>query len=670
MADRPRTTQQAKSVSVFLASPTLDTWAARQEVVKVVREIAADPLYARHIRLELWRWDDPARPVICDRGGNPQEDIIQQVGSPADADLVIGLFANTMGGTLPVDRFPLPAGRSEPWHCAEWEVEQGLLAAKSVWVFHDQRPPGSKKREVLQAASAVSAFIDRFNPPDGPQREGFNPFEDEADLASKLRPGLRSWLSRIIDQLSQQGPSGQDDLHPLPGLDQNEGSRAEFDWPAFHAQQKERLLDCSDGFVGPFAASLWKHLRKQFRGIARQAVPTPEAVAECFAMAPDEKVDALFFALQQARAEAGRLSADEVDLLVELLVYASMRGLDPTLWAGSVRWLGEPGNLHARVHELPTASSLLAAMGYAGLHGLVLRSGPGTAPEGVFDLSEVALNTEVADSVLRALYDEAFKARPPRPNPLCALSKAEVGQLRDHFDQLRLGGHSVTVYVRLPTTLDSQAVLAVLTEVARAINNRVVQGSERDAPDLTLPQTNLTCASLEAKIRDILSHTRSRGPDDPPAGSRVPTAPPPPPRPPVPDYRYDLFVSHASEDKAGLVDGLVAALKAAGVTVWYDKERLTMGDSISAAINQALVECRFGLVVYSPHFLGKNWPMAEQQALFSLSLQSGKKRLLPILHGVTVEELSRRLPLLADRLFCDSRVGLRQLVKQILNAID
>lgn len=194
-------------IRIFLASPSADTLQARAAVVDVVDEINADQLYAARVRLELLRWDDPDRPVICGRDGNPQQDIVRQVGTPAGCDLVIGVFANTMGGTLPPERFPPPPGREAPWHCTEWEVEQGLQAGRTVWVFHDQRLPASKRPDVMAAATAVSQYIHRFNPVNGPMREGYNPFDDEADLADRLRKGLRLWISSRPDMNRQEQPT-------------------------------------------------------------------------------------------------------------------------------------------------------------------------------------------------------------------------------------------------------------------------------------------------------------------------------------------------------------------------------------------------------------------------------------------------------------------------------
>lgn len=202
-----------RTVRIFLASPSADTLEARARVVQVVNEIGADPQYAPHVRLDLLRWDDRAKPVVCDRAGNPQQDIVQQVGSPGDCDLVIGIFAHTMGGTLPAERFAPPSGRAA-WHCSEWEVEQGLLASRAVWVFQDQRQPFDTSINALERWLAVKHYIDRLNPPGAPMREGFNPFTDLEDLAGKLRHGLRQWLSsRYIRGGRPGADSAPADLH-------------------------------------------------------------------------------------------------------------------------------------------------------------------------------------------------------------------------------------------------------------------------------------------------------------------------------------------------------------------------------------------------------------------------------------------------------------------------
>jgi hypothetical protein len=73
---------------------------------------------------------------------------------------------------------------------------------------------------------------------------------------------------------------------------------------------------------------------------------------------------------------------------------------------------------------------------------------------------------------------------------------------------------------------------------------------------------------------------------------------PPPHRNDAADI-VDLFISHASEDKEEVAKPLAAALQARGWKVWLDELELDIGDSLSGAIDAALVRSRFGIVVLS-----------------------------------------------------------------------
>lgn len=118
--------------------------------------------------------------------------------------------------------------------------------------------------------------------------------------------------------------------------------------------------------------------------------------------------------------------------------------------------------------------------------------------------------------------------------------------------------------------------------------------------------------------------------------------------------KYDVFICHASEDKESLVDPLAAALKNAGVTVWYDHFVLEWGDTLRGAIDRGLVDSRYGIVVFSPAFLKrKKWTEHEIDGLFARE-QSGNKVILPIWHNVKREDLLQYGPSLADRLAKDS----------------
>ena len=62
---------------------------------------------------------------------------------------------------------------------------------------------------------------------------------------------------------------------------------------------------------------------------------------------------------------------------------------------------------------------------------------------------------------------------------------------------------------------------------------------------------------------------------------------------------YDVFISHASEDKDDVVRPLANALKKEGLSVWYDEFELKIGDSLRRKIVQGLSNSRFGIVVIS-----------------------------------------------------------------------
>ena len=78
---------------------------------------------------------------------------------------------------------------------------------------------------------------------------------------------------------------------------------------------------------------------------------------------------------------------------------------------------------------------------------------------------------------------------------------------------------------------------------------------------------------------------------------------------------YDLFLSHASEDKESIARPLYAALTAAGVSVWFDEAVLELGDSLRRKIEEGLAKCRYGVVILSPRFLNKHWPRRELDGL-------------------------------------------------------
>lgn len=114
------------------------------------------------------------------------------------------------------------------------------------------------------------------------------------------------------------------------------------------------------------------------------------------------------------------------------------------------------------------------------------------------------------------------------------------------------------------------------------------------------------------------------------------------------DKEYDVFISHASEDKEDVVRPLAKSLKEKGVSVWYDEFELKIGDSLRRKIDQGLSKSRFGIVVISRAFIKKGWTNYELDGLMTKAI-SGEQILLPIWHDITKQEVIDYSPSLADK---------------------
>jgi len=111
---------------------------------------------------------------------------------------------------------------------------------------------------------------------------------------------------------------------------------------------------------------------------------------------------------------------------------------------------------------------------------------------------------------------------------------------------------------------------------------------------------------------------------------------------------YDVFISHASEDKEEIVRSLANALTAKGLDVWYDEFTLRIGDSLRQKIDRGLATSRVGLVVLSPAFISKGWTNYELDGIVTRTM-SGEQILLPIWHNITKQEVIDFSPSLADK---------------------
>ena len=113
-------------------------------------------------------------------------------------------------------------------------------------------------------------------------------------------------------------------------------------------------------------------------------------------------------------------------------------------------------------------------------------------------------------------------------------------------------------------------------------------------------------------------------------------------------YQFDVFVSHANDNKAEFVNALTIALSRLDISIWYDANILDWGDNWKLQIANGLQKCRFGIVVISPEFLGRKWTEKELNELLQRQNETGEKVILPLLYKMTVDDMKKQYPQLAD----------------------
>ena len=131
---------------------------------------------------------------------------------------------------------------------------------------------------------------------------------------------------------------------------------------------------------------------------------------------------------------------------------------------------------------------------------------------------------------------------------------------------------------------------------------------------------------------------------------------------------WDVFISHAWEDKESFARPLAKALEAKGLRVWFDEFTLRVGDRLRRSIDHGLVNSRYGIVILSPHFFRKEWPQRELDGLVQRE-SAGGKVVLPVWHDINAEQIRKHSPTLANRIGVSSSHGLEHVVSELLRVL-
>jgi hypothetical protein len=113
--------------------------------------------------------------------------------------------------------------------------------------------------------------------------------------------------------------------------------------------------------------------------------------------------------------------------------------------------------------------------------------------------------------------------------------------------------------------------------------------------------------------------------------------------------RYNIFLSHASEDKA-VAQPLADALGRIGLRVWFDAYEIAPGHSLRRRIEAGISQTRWGVALFSKAFFkeGKQWISLEMDGLSAIDMVG--RRLIPIWYDLTQPDIVNLAPAMSMRL--------------------
>lgn len=137
---------------------------------------------------------------------------------------------------------------------------------------------------------------------------------------------------------------------------------------------------------------------------------------------------------------------------------------------------------------------------------------------------------------------------------------------------------------------------------------------------------------------------------------------------PTAGARWDAFISYASEDRAVAAKPIAEGLTALGLRIWFDQFELKLGDSLRERIDDGLARSAFGIVILSPAFFQKHYPIRELNGLAQREV-NGEKVILPVWFGVSDADVRQFSPPLADRVAARWEDGLQAVLAKVFAVV-
>ena len=111
---------------------------------------------------------------------------------------------------------------------------------------------------------------------------------------------------------------------------------------------------------------------------------------------------------------------------------------------------------------------------------------------------------------------------------------------------------------------------------------------------------------------------------------------------------FDVFISHASNDKLAYVEELYETISLLGIPIFYDTDTMSWGDKWKERLLEGTESSEFAIIVISNNFFGSQWAEWELNAFLDRQNSSGQKIILPLLYEITLEELQKKYPSICD----------------------
>ncbi|WP_172827821.1 toll/interleukin-1 receptor domain-containing protein [Mycobacterium colombiense] len=129
--------------------------------------------------------------------------------------------------------------------------------------------------------------------------------------------------------------------------------------------------------------------------------------------------------------------------------------------------------------------------------------------------------------------------------------------------------------------------------------------------------------------------------------------------------QWDVFLSYARIDGSEIGRELRSQLDALGVRVWFDEVAIQPGKSQARQMDQGLAKAHCGIALLTPAYIaGRFWTERELGALLS------KNTLIPVLHGVTFDEVKEYSGILPDLAgFETARHSVAEIADKIADAV-